>query len=597
MNIKRLLDSDFSPIEQLRAQIESRCFPDYIIKGDHTEGTYGIVFFLESRRISPKEIAVKTINPDRLHEDYSRLDELQREIAKWTMLRESNNVVYAGQIKKAYIEIPDPIDEETRHPISLPLIQMEKLEGDLDQWIGSKNFSYEDKISAIAQAFNGLAHLYKEGIQGHGDLKPSNLLFRSVGEAGNTWLSKYPWLIKISDLGWADAWLDYGLTNKSWRIYTAPERLEGMGKFVPEKSDVFSMGIIAAELLQGKHPSENLKRAKREGEWEKRARKQEWDLSGIASKTIQDFILRCLSYNAEDRPLASEAISFFSKEFKELTALDISPTLEYWLTWDTKESAPELSDQCAQFAPALESKYSHELEKLNKIASAGLGGMVQSRTIRRLREICANIEKIFNRKKNLSFDEIGDWISSAEILISCLSQSNHSVDKLEFSKIQLTAKNHIDYWGQLAPTALKDLWTESRKDKSYYRSFQLYSAYFGSLAKLAKIDYDQALLGDFEFNDLAIAAFCYSEVTNWQWGDYEISKPILELFKIGLQYGNDIPDLYFSRANFKEDQNLLAKIKNQPAPFSDEDIKKDLIKAIELDPKYEAASSRLNSYK
>ena len=80
----------------------------------------------------------------------------------------------------------------------------------------------------------------------HRDLKPENILLHD----------KKDLQIKIVDFGFA-CHIDPGNSLKEFRgtpLYVAPELIE---KNYTSKADVWSIGIIAIEMLTGKNPFEN----------------------------------------------------------------------------------------------------------------------------------------------------------------------------------------------------------------------------------------------------------------------------------------------------------------------------------------------------
>ena len=133
----------------------------------------------------------------------------------------------------------------------------------------------------------------------------------------------------MADLGWADAWVDLGFSGKVFRPYKAPERVNG--HFIPIKSDMFSMGVIASELLQGCHPAPNLKRVEESDKsWKRWVESGERKLEGICSDRIRTMIRRCLYPEPAERPDANECLSEICAELKETYQLDIEQTLAAW---------------------------------------------------------------------------------------------------------------------------------------------------------------------------------------------------------------------------------------------------------------------------
>jgi predicted ATPase/tRNA A-37 threonylcarbamoyl transferase component Bud32 len=103
--------------------------------------------------------------------------------------------------------------------------------------------SQQVKLRFIIELFQALAYLHQRGIV-HRDLKPDNALVTVDGE------------VKVLDFGLA-VLRDYGLSENEDEVsgtlaYMAPETLRG----VPASSaaDLYTAGVIAYELLAGRHP-------------------------------------------------------------------------------------------------------------------------------------------------------------------------------------------------------------------------------------------------------------------------------------------------------------------------------------------------------
>ncbi|HET7743142.1 MAG TPA: serine/threonine-protein kinase [Gaiellaceae bacterium] len=126
-----------------------------------------------------------------------------------------------------------------------PFIAMEYFErGSLRPLVGALTLA---QIAGILEGvLAGLAYAEKHGVV-HRDLKPENVMIASAGT------------IKISDFGMAKAWeLEAGrvLTESGTTVgtpaYMAPE--QALGKDVGPKADLYSVGVIAYELLAGRVP-------------------------------------------------------------------------------------------------------------------------------------------------------------------------------------------------------------------------------------------------------------------------------------------------------------------------------------------------------
>jgi serine/threonine-protein kinase len=125
------------------------------------------------------------------------------------------------------------------------LIVMEYVEGtDLDLRLKKREPLGEEKSLRILRSVAaGLDHAHQRGVV-HRDVKPSNILLADRGEA------------KLTDLGVAKVLEDTSATRAGAMpgtpLYMAPEQLEG--KRVTEATDVYSLALIAYQMLSGQNP-------------------------------------------------------------------------------------------------------------------------------------------------------------------------------------------------------------------------------------------------------------------------------------------------------------------------------------------------------
>jgi len=117
---------------------------------------------------------------------------------------------------------------------------MELVEG--GDWKGAMGGAAQadDEVRRVLTGvLRGLAHLHCHG-EIHGDLKPENIL---LGPGG---------VVKISDVGMGGSGGSGGLSGTPG--YAAPEIWEGAKG--DERSDLYSVGVMAYEAITGKHPFE-----------------------------------------------------------------------------------------------------------------------------------------------------------------------------------------------------------------------------------------------------------------------------------------------------------------------------------------------------
>jgi serine/threonine protein kinase len=134
-------------------------------------------------------------------------------------------------------------------------IAMEYVEGEtLSQYIKRDQFSWKQTGDILLQVVDALNEAHRKGIV-HRDLKPSNLMITEAGK------------VKTLDFGLVKVQRGIGLhagggisadtltlpgTVLGTLNYMSPE--QAMGKDIDPRSDIFSLGIIAYEMLTGKLP-------------------------------------------------------------------------------------------------------------------------------------------------------------------------------------------------------------------------------------------------------------------------------------------------------------------------------------------------------
>ncbi len=542
------------------------------------EGTYGLVFIGEAENTDPPRIAVKTLPVEAIRNKPQEVEILIREFEKWSALPDHINVL-GGFIPKIW-EISFT-DEECRAGIrhKVPFMSMKLMEGALDRWIVDASYSEADRLSALAQALNGLNHLYQNGFEGHGDLKPSNILFENLGKQisgpDTIWIKQAPLCIKIADFGWADAWVDLGYTNKAWRQYIAPERLGDTAHFVPEKSDIFSMGIIMAELLQRKHPALNLKTAtKSEGSWIRAAEAMRWDLSGIQSERIKTLILSCLSMDPKKRPTAIECRSVLCEELKETHGLDIEPTLDLWSS---------IKPEDFEFGATSVSSEIHRIKKTLQLRGKAAPDCV---------------ERLDDLLKTLDLSHIyegSQWLEAAFVLLEHYDTTQETESSVALKAyLKQRALDYLKESGFHQEHGAVKRSNEARQKKDFTQAFEYYSDKIGHLAGFATIDFEQALKGEWDISPVALAGFAYHMATLAH-SRVETKRSRLEYLNICIDQSLTIAVPYYFRARwvYREQRTPSYSDSIEANRFTLDDIISDLETAIRLDPEWKAPQVEL----
>ncbi|MCM2255390.1 MAG: protein kinase [Vicinamibacteria bacterium] len=198
----------------------------YVVTGRLGKGGMGMVYRGLDEALE-REVAVKT-----LHLEGSLDDESRRRFeieAKAAARLQHPNIVTVYELG------------ESR---GTPFIAMELLPGmDLEALLRSgEAMLLQEKLEIVIQVLRGLAFAHEHGIV-HRDMKPSNIRLLEDGTA------------KIMDFGIAKLGAT-GVTRTGMMVgtvyYMSPEQIRG--RDLDGRSDVFSMGVILHEMLEGKRP-------------------------------------------------------------------------------------------------------------------------------------------------------------------------------------------------------------------------------------------------------------------------------------------------------------------------------------------------------
>mmetsp|Transcript_16453 Transcript_16453/g.22838 ORF Transcript_16453/g.22838 Transcript_16453/m.22838 type:complete len:736 (+) Transcript_16453:109-2316(+) len=245
-------------------------------------GTFGSVFLAKERK-TQKNVAIKFL---RLNQDKKTIETLVNEI---NILKESIECPYVVEYYGCYMK---------ENYIMVVMEYCWCSVNDLLELCPELLFT-ETLISAMcACVVKGLAYIHAEGI-GHRDIKPGNLLLTEEGQ------------LKLADFGISvkmrhsrDKMMD--LAGSPY--WCAPEIIEGEGLEGYDKTvDIWSLGIVAIELAEGKPPLHDLSPMKVLKEIPKRPpprlkEPHKW------SKDFNEFVEMCLQKNPKDRATAKSLL-------------------------------------------------------------------------------------------------------------------------------------------------------------------------------------------------------------------------------------------------------------------------------------------------
>jgi TonB family protein len=203
--------------------------PDFEILAEVGRGGLSAVYLARERELN-REVAIKVIRNQFLGDEEARV-RVDREAHTLAKLRHPNIVTLLGARRLA----------DGRLALVMQYTQGQTLRAAVEQ---NGPFPYEKVLSVTCQVASALGYVHGRGFV-HRDVKPENIFIEDDGH------------ILLSDLGIAkatDAMTSVTLTGVivGTPTYMSPEQIDG--GHLDGRSDLYSLGLVAYELLTGKRP-------------------------------------------------------------------------------------------------------------------------------------------------------------------------------------------------------------------------------------------------------------------------------------------------------------------------------------------------------
>lgn len=183
--------------------------------------------------------------------------------------------------------------------------------------------THPDIVALLAEIADALAYANRRGII-HRDLKPANILMDPQGK---------PYLADFGMSLHENAQQDMPDQRCGTPAYMSPQLVAGLTRNLDGRTDIWSLGVIAYELLAGRRPFAGNTEDEIFRQIETRDPKPLREIDSSIDKELERICLKCLSKRARDR---------------YLTADDLADDLRHWLT---RPRLPIATDPSATFIP------------------------------------------------------------------------------------------------------------------------------------------------------------------------------------------------------------------------------------------------------
>ena len=296
-----IIKLDFAPEDLVGTTIDER----YLVERELGQGGMSQVYVALDLKLKRQAVVIKILSETLAHDSYAR-QKFEQEVE--ALLR----IDHPGVVRVLDVgQLPD----------ERPYIVMQYVDGEtLRPQIPTEGMNLKRVASILRQIGAALEHVHTKGIF-HRDLKPENILIKR--DTDSVVLLDFG-IAKVKDSVVAPS-TAHG-ASVGTLLYMSPEQLRG--EDVSAASDIYSMGLIAYELITGRRPfnptsASQLLEMQRAG-----ARVKPIHLREGLSTKAQGIILRALSFDPRAR--YTNAKEFGSKLAHALLDRRVHSTNKRW---------------------------------------------------------------------------------------------------------------------------------------------------------------------------------------------------------------------------------------------------------------------------
>jgi eukaryotic-like serine/threonine-protein kinase len=213
-------------------------------------GGMGVVYRALDR-LTGQRVALKQVrSPDDGEGSSSRTESVDRGLALVHEFQTLASLRHPHIISVLDYGFEDAVSTPGAETERLPYFTMDLLENAPHIIEAAAKLDTQARLRLIVQVLQALAYLHRRGVL-HRDLKPGNVLV-TQDEAGQPHIKLLDFGLALLKVSGSDAMTTSSSAAAGTFAYMAPEVLGG--DIATDVSDLYSVGVIAFEMLAGKHP-------------------------------------------------------------------------------------------------------------------------------------------------------------------------------------------------------------------------------------------------------------------------------------------------------------------------------------------------------